>query len=58
VFDDGDGMALDGLVQARQFGLSTKSLSQHVGFRGIGIYSSFHLCIQLRVTCKKAGEKY
>lgn len=58
VFDDGDGMALDGLVQARQFGLSLKSLSQHVGFRGIGIYSSFHLCNQLRVTSKKAGETY
>src|SRR3989442_4984151 len=32
VYDDGDGMALEELVQARQFGLSVKSLTQHVGF--------------------------
>jgi len=58
VFDDGDGMALEELIQARQFGLSVKSLTQHVGFRGIGIYSSFHLCNQLRLTSKKAGNTY
>lgn len=58
VFDDGDGMALEELIQARQFGLSVKSLTQHVGFRGIGIYSSFHLCNQLRVTTKKAGTTF
>ena len=58
VFDDGDGMALEEIIQARQFGLSVKSLTQHVGFRGIGIYSSFHLCNQLRVTSKKAGSTY
>lgn len=58
IFDDGDGMALEDIIQARQFGLSVKSLTQHVGFRGIGIYSSFHLCNQLRVTSKKAGSTY
>ena len=58
IFDDGDGMLLEDLIQARQFGLSVKSLTQHVGFRGIGIYSSFHLCDHLRVTSKKAGSNY
>src|SRR6266568_6241639 len=56
IFDYGDGMSLEELVQARQFGLSLKSLNEHVGFRGIGIYSSFDLCNRLRVTSKKAGD--
>src|SRR5947207_5881407 len=37
IFDDGNGMDFYELVQARQFGLSSKSLAEHVGFRGIGI---------------------
>jgi hypothetical protein len=56
IFDYGDGMSLQELVQARQFGLSLKSLNEHVGFRGIGIYSSFDLCNRLRVTSKKVGD--
>ncbi len=56
IFDNGDGMSLEELVQARQFGLSLKSLTEHVGFRGIGIYSSFDLCNRLRITSKKAGD--
>src|SRR6266571_808707 len=56
VFDNGDGMSLEELVQARQFGLSLKSLTEHVGFRGIGIYSGFDLCNRLRITSKKAGD--
>jgi len=55
VFDNGDGMSLEELVQARQFGLSLKSLTEHVGFRGIGIYSGFDLCNRLRITSKKTG---
>src|SRR6266704_6027316 len=44
IFDDGTGMNLEEILQARQFGLSYKSLTEHVGFRGIGIYSGFDLC--------------
>lgn len=56
IFDDGQGMSLEELVQARQFGLSHKSLTEHVGFRGIGIYSGFDLCNRLVITTKKANE--
>jgi len=58
LFDDGNGMNLDDLLQARQFGLSPKSLAQHVGFRGIGIYSGFDICRRLRLTSKKVGEPH
>jgi molecular chaperone HtpG len=47
---------LEGLVQARQFGLSRKSLTENVGFRGIGIYSGFDLCNRLVITTKKTEE--
>jgi hypothetical protein len=56
IFDDGVGMSLAEMLQARQFGLSPKSLSEHVGFRGIGIYSGYDLCRRLRITSKKAGD--
>jgi hypothetical protein len=56
IFDNGDGMSLEELVQSRQFGLSLKSLTEHVGFRGIGIYSGFDLCNHLRITSKKTGD--
>lgn len=58
IFDDGNGMNLQELVQARQFGLSGKSIKENVGFRGIGIYSGFDLCKRLRITTKKAGEAF
>lgn len=58
IFDKGSGMDLDALVQARQFGLSLKSLSDFVGFRGIGIYSGFDLCRRLRITTTKAGDPF
>ena len=54
--DDGRGMDLDDLLQARQFGLSYKLLDKHVGFRGIGIYSGFDLCRSLRLTTKKKDQ--
>lgn len=57
IFDDGNGMNLAELVQARQFGLSSKSLHSSVGFRGIGIYSGFDLCRRLEITSKKAGDQ-
>jgi len=56
ISDDGMGMDLDGLVQARRLGLSNKSQAENVGFRGIGIYSGFDICSRLLVTTKTAGE--
>lgn len=55
IFDDGVGMGLAELLEAKKFGLSPKSITQHVGFRGIGIYSGFDLCRRLVVTSKRAG---
>lgn len=55
IFDDGVGMGLAELLEAKKFGLSPKSIVQHVGFRGIGIYSGFDLCRRLVVTSKRAG---
>ncbi len=43
VLDYGMGMNREQLLQAREFGVSTKSIEQNVGFRGIGIYSGFDL---------------
>jgi hypothetical protein len=58
IFDDGQGMSLEELAQARQFGISPKSLREHVGFRGIGIYSGFDLCNRLVITTKKANDAH
>jgi hypothetical protein len=54
--DDGLGMAIGDLRQARQLGISTKSQAENVGFRGIGIYSGFDICNRLLVTTKRPGE--
>src|SRR6266849_7282266 len=56
ISDDGFGMNLNELVQARKLALSPKSRAEHVGFRGIGIYAGFDICSRLLVTTKKAGE--
>ncbi len=58
IYDQGNGMNLAELVQARQFGLSGKSMADHVGFRGIGIYSGFDLCRRLRITTTKENDPY
>jgi hypothetical protein len=58
IFDDGVGMGLAELLEAKKFGLSPKSITQHVGFRGIGIYSGFDLCRRLVVTSTRAGKVY
>src|SRR5260370_37291837 len=58
IYDDGNGMNLEELLQARQFGLSFKYLGENVGFRGIGIYSGFDLCRRLRITTTKTGDPY
>lgn len=56
IFDDGVGMGLADLLQAKKFGLSPKSISEHVGFRGIGIYSGFDLCRQLVIKSTCEGD--
>lgn len=52
ILDDGDGMNGDRLIQARDFGVSSKSIMENVGFRGIGIYSGFDLCERLVIRTK------
>ncbi len=56
--DNGGGMSYEALVQARQFGVSTKNSQDHVGFRGIGIYSAYDLCNRLLITTTVAGEPH
>jgi len=56
ILDDGMGMAVKDLKQARQLGISYKSPTENVGFRRIGVYSGFGICNRLAITTKKAGE--
>jgi hypothetical protein len=50
--DDGSGMDKETLEKAIRVGISDKNPSVDVGFRGIGIYSSFHLCNRLDIYSK------
>ena len=56
ILDDGAGMGLEQLLDAKKFGLSSKSIGEHVGFRGIGIYSGFDLCRRLVIKSTRAGD--
>jgi hypothetical protein len=47
VEDDGCGMDEETMRKAVRIGISDKNPNVDVGFRGIGIYSSFHLCENL-----------
>jgi hypothetical protein len=58
ILDWGDGMARDELLQAREFGVSYKSIEENVGFRGIGIYSGFDLCERLVIRTKTHLDDY
>jgi len=49
VEDDGIGMDFETLRKAIRIGISDKSPTRNVGFMGIGIYSSFHLCDKLMI---------
>ncbi|MCL2284641.1 MAG: ATP-binding protein [Fibromonadales bacterium] len=49
VKDDGKGMNHDTLRNAIRIGISDKNPAKNVGFMGIGIYSSFHLCEKLTI---------
>lgn len=56
IIDDGEGMDLNDIRQARRVGLSPKSIREHVGFRGIGLYSGFDLCRELSIISTKRGD--
>lgn len=47
--DDGSGMDQKTMRNALRIGVSDKIPSKDVGFMGIGIYSSFHLCDKLTI---------
>lgn len=49
VQDDGCGMDRDTLRKALRIGVSDKNPKKDVGFMGIGIYSSFHLCDKIDI---------
>ncbi len=49
VRDNGIGMTRDGAISAIRLGMSDKNPLDNVGFRGIGIYSSFNLCDNLEI---------
>lgn len=47
--DNGLGMDKDTIRNAVRVGISEKNPNKNVGFMGIGIYSSFHLCDDLHI---------
>lgn len=49
VEDNGKGMNHDIMRKAVRVGISEKNPAKNVGFLGIGIYSSFHLCDRLTI---------
>ncbi len=50
--DDGFGMSSEIMRKAIRIGISDKSPKEKIGFMGIGIYSSFHLCDKLDIYSK------
>lgn len=52
VVDDGHGMDEEIMKDAIRVGISDKNPNADVGFRGIGIYSAFHLCDELYIYSK------
>jgi len=52
VVDDGHGMNEEIMKDAIRVGISDKNPNADVGFRGIGIYSAFHLCDELYIYSK------
>ena len=53
--DNGHGMDAEGIRTARRFGMSEKSPREMVGYRGIGIYSAFGICEEIRITSRRQG---
>ncbi len=59
VQDNGFGMDRDILRKALRVGVSDKNPKKDVGFMGIGIYSSFHLCDKINIYSRmKDKEPY
>lgn len=56
VEDDGYGMDEVTMKKAIRIGISDKTPNIDVGFRGIGIYSSFHLCDNLHIYSRSKTE--
>jgi hypothetical protein len=54
--DDGIGMNEQVLRRAARIGVSDKNPGKDVGFMGIGIYSSFHLCDTLTIYSRKEKD--
>jgi len=54
VNDNGAGMTPEQAQAAIRLGISDKNPVDHVGFRGIGIYSSFDLCERLEIHTRPA----
>ncbi len=54
--DDGSGMEYPIMRKALRIGVSDKQPGKDVGFMGIGIYSSFHLCDMLAVYSRVDGK--
>lgn len=56
VVDDGKGMNHTTMRKAISIGISDKNPKENVGFMGIGIYSSFHLCDKLVIFSKEKNK--
>jgi molecular chaperone HtpG len=54
--DDGRGMDYGIMRKAIRLGISDKNPKKHVGFMGIGIYSSFHICDRLTIYSRVDNE--
>lgn len=57
VTDDGTGMTEAEARKAIRLGISDKNVLVDVGFRGIGIYSSYNLCDSLELFTKSQREE-
>jgi len=55
--DDGCGMTREIMRKAVRLGISEKNPQKQVGFMGIGIYSSFHLCDKLTIYSRVDNKK-
>jgi molecular chaperone HtpG len=56
IIDNGTGMDYSTLRKAVRVGISDKDPKKKVGFMGIGIYSSFHLCDKLVIFSHKENN--
>jgi len=57
VIDDGNGMDSIIMRRAIRVGMSDKDPTKSVGFMGIGLYSSFHLCDEMAIYSRVENKK-